>query len=170
MAEITLHPITAENWVECIRLKPTAEQMSRHYVADNTLSLAQAYAEAWWRPLAVYAGTTMVGFVMYGRWPQGVQPELWGDTFKPGIDYIARMMIDERYQGRGYATAALAEVIAKIKAQGECRAIELDYDRDNVAAARLYTGYGFRLLRENDHGEISARLELGDRAERQEEV
>jgi diamine N-acetyltransferase len=170
MAEITLRPLTAENWVECIRLKPTAEQMARHYVADNTLSLAQAYAEPWWRPLAVYAGTTMVGFVMYGRWPHGVQSELWGETLKPGIDYIARMMIDERHQGRGYATAALAEVIAQIKAQGECRAIELDYDRDNVAAGRLYTGCGFRLLRENDLGEIRARLELGDRAGQQEEV
>ena len=136
-------------------------------MADNTLSLAQAYAETWWRPRAVCADTTMVGFVMYGRWPQGVQSGLWGDTFKPGIDYIARMMIDERHQGKGYATAALAEVIAQIKVQGACRAIELDYDRDNVAAGRLYTRYGFQLIRENDLGEISARLELGGSAEQQ---
>lgn len=165
MMEITLRSITAENWLECIRLKPTAEQVSRHYVADNTLSLAQAYAEPWWRPLAVYAGATMVGFVMYGRWPHGVQSELWGETLKPGVDYIARMMIDEHYQGRGYASTALAEVIAQIMAQGECRAVELDYDRDNVAAARLYTGFGFQPLQENDLGEISARLELGGSAE-----
>ncbi len=167
MGEVTLCAITAENWLDCIRLKPSAEQMSRHYVADNTLSLAQAYAEPWWTPLAVYAGTTIVGFVMYGRWPHGVQSELWGETLKPGIDYIARMMIDERYQGRGFGTAALAEVIAKIKAQGECRAIELDYDRGNVAADRLYTGYGFQLLRENEFGEISARLEVTGRAEQE---
>jgi len=160
MVEIALRSITHENWLECIGLRPTPEQRARHYVADNTLSLAQAYAEPWWTPLAVYAGTTMVGFVMYGRWPHGIESELWGETLKPGIDYIARMMIDERYQGRGYATAALAEVIARIKAQGACQAIELDYDRDNTAADRLYTAHGFQILRENDIGEISARLDL----------
>lgn len=167
MAEITLRSITQENWVECIGLKPTDEQRACHFVADNTLSLAQAYAEPWWTPLAIYAGTAMVGFVMYGRWPQGAQSELWGETFKPGIDYIARMMIDARYQGRGYASAALAAVIARIKAQGECRAIELDYDRSNVAAARLYTAHGFRLFRENELGEISARLEVPGQTEQE---
>ena len=44
MAEITLRSITQENWVECIGLKPTAEQRAGHFVADNTLSLAQASA------------------------------------------------------------------------------------------------------------------------------
>ena len=166
MAEITLRSITPENWLECIRLKPTAEQMLRHYVADNTLSLAQAYCEPWWTPLAVYADMTMVGFVMYGRWPHGVQSELWGETLKPGIDYIARMMIDERYQGRGYGAAALAEVIARIKAQGECQAIELDYDRENVAAGRLYASHGFQILRENELGEILARLEVTGSAQK----
>lgn len=159
MTTITLRPITPDNWVECMELTPTAEQQARGYVAPNVLSLAQAYAERWWTPLAVYAGETMVGFVLYGRWPEsGFSPTLWVDKPKPGIDYILRMMIDHRYQGQGYGKAALAALIELIKTQPGCQTIELDYDRDNLAAARLYTGSGFQPVAENEDGEILARL------------
>ena len=59
---ITLQPITSDNWVECIQLAPTAEQQRIGFVEPNRGSLAQAYA--------IYADETMVGFVMYGRWPE----------------------------------------------------------------------------------------------------
>jgi diamine N-acetyltransferase len=159
MTTIALRPITPDNWVECMELTPTDDQQARGYVAPNVLSLAQAYAERWWRPLAVYADETMVGFVLYGRWPEsGFSASLWGDQPKPGIDYILRMMIDKRYQGQGYGKAALAALIERIKAQPDCQAIELDYDRENIAAARLYTSCGFQPVEENEDGEILARL------------
>jgi diamine N-acetyltransferase len=158
MTTITLHPITPDNWIECMELTPTAEQQAHGYVAPNVLSLAQAYAERWWTPLAVYAGATMVGFVLHGRWPEVGFSDHWGDKPKAGIDYILRMMIDRRYQGQGYGKAALAALIERIKAQPGCRAIELDYDRDNIAAARLYTGCGFQPIEEHEDGEILARL------------
>ena len=158
MTTITLRPITPDNWVECIELSPTSDQQVRGYIAPNVLSLAQAYAERWWTPLAVYAEATMVGFVLYGRWPESGFSTLWGDKPKPGIDYILRMMIDQRYQGQGYGRAALAALIERIKTQPGCRAIELDYDRDNIAAVRFYTGCGFQPIEENEAGEILARL------------
>ena len=82
---VTLEPITRHNWIDCINLEVTEEQYRRHAVAANVNSLAQAYGEPWWTPLGVYAGDTMVGFVMYGR--------------RPGsdINYILRLMIDARY-------------------------------------------------------------------------
>jgi diamine N-acetyltransferase len=67
-------------------------------------------------------------------------------------------MIDRRYQSQGYGKAALAALIERIKAQSGCRAIELDYDRDNIAASRLYTGCGFQPIEEYEDGEILARL------------
>ena len=161
MATITLQPITADNFVECIELTPTADQQARGYVAPNVLSLAQAYVERWWIPLAVYADRTMIGFVLYGRWPAGGFAAFWGDKPKPGIDYIMRMMIDRRYQGRGYGKATLTALIERIKMQADCLAIELDYDGENTAAARLYTGCGFQPIKENEDGEIGARLVIG---------
>lgn len=74
------------------------------------------------------------------------------------------MMVDSRYQGQGYGKAALAALVERIKAQGGCRAIELDYDRINVPAARLYTGCGFQPVEENEDGEILARLEVDPRS------
>jgi diamine N-acetyltransferase len=162
MTTITLQPITPDNWVECIELTPTPEQQDHGYVAPNVLSLAQAYAEPWWIPLAVYAGTTMVGFVLYGRWPESGYAAYWGNKPKPGIDYILRMMIDRRYQGLGYGKAAFAALLERIRAQSGCQAIELDYDRANIVAARLYADYGFQPVEENEDGEILARFVVND--------
>jgi diamine N-acetyltransferase len=72
------------------------------------------------------------------------------------------MMIDRRYQGRGYGKAALLALIERIKMQPDCLAIELDYDRENTAAARLYRGCGFQPLQENEAGEILARLVISN--------
>jgi diamine N-acetyltransferase len=162
MAMITFQPVTADNFVECIELTPTVDQQARGYVATNVLSLAQAYVERWWIPLAVYEAATIIGFVLYGRWPEGPFAARWGDKPKPGIDYILRIMIDRRYQGQGYGKATLTALIERIKMQPDCLAIELDYDRENTAAARLYTGCGFQLLKENEDGEILARLVISD--------
>jgi diamine N-acetyltransferase len=160
MPMITLQPVTADNFVECIELTPTADQQACGYVSPNVLSLAQAYVERWWIPLAVYAEATMIGFVLHGRWPQGGFAAFWGDKPKPGIDYILWMMIDSHYQRQGYGKATLTALIERIKTQPDCLAIELDYDRENTAAARLYTGCGFQPIKENEDGEILARLRL----------
>jgi diamine N-acetyltransferase len=141
---ITLEPITQHNWIECVNLEVTEQQYQRHAMAAHVKSLAQAYAEPWWNPLAIYAGDTMVGFVMYGR--------------RPGsdINYILRLMIDARYQGRGYGKAALSAVIDRIK-QEDGGEIELDYDPDDPVAVRLYMGMGFRPIEQIEDG-ILARL------------
>jgi diamine N-acetyltransferase len=160
MPGISLRAITPDNWVECIDLAVTDAQWAAGYVSPNVLSLAQAYAEPWWTPVAVYVDETMVGFVLYGRWPARAYVEMWGDRPQPGVDYILRMMIDQRYQGQGFGKAAMVAVIERIKAQPNGQAIELDYDRDNIAAARLYTSLGFRPVQEDEGGEILARLDL----------
>lgn len=161
--DITLRPITTDNWVECIELTPTEEQQQHGFVATNVLSLAQAYAEPWWNPLAIYSGDTMVGFVMYGRWPETGIPKHHGSP-EPGVDYILRMMIDEHHQGRGYGRAAMQALIDRIKRQPGCREIQLDYDSVNVVAERLYSSLGFRPIYGSVDGEITARLVIAEAA------
>ena len=141
---VTLQPIAQDNWIECISLNVSEEQQQRHAVAPNVISLAQAYGEPWWIPLGIYAGNTMVGFVMYGR--------------RPGtaISYILRLMVDARYQGRGYGKAALAAVIDHIR-QEDSGEIQLDYDPNDPITVRLYTGAGFRAIGQNENG-VLARL------------
>jgi diamine N-acetyltransferase len=158
---VILQPITADNWVLCIRLEPTEDQQRQGFVAPNVLSLAQAYAEPWWIPRAIYADGALVGFVMYGRWPEmPIVPE-WG-VREAGIYHVVRLMIDHRYQGRGYGRASLEVLLAQIRTQPDARAIEVNYDPANEVAATLYTQLGFQPTGQLDDGEIRARLVIHD--------
>lgn len=158
---ITLQPITSDNWIACIGLAPTAEQAQIGFVAPNSVSFAQAHYEPWWQPYGLYATLdgqeTMVGFAMYGRWPATGVPEQHTEA-KPGVDFILRFMIDQRYQGRGYGRAGLAALIAQIKAQPGLQAIEISYDVANPVMAHLCTEAGFQPTGRIDNGEIEARL------------
>ena len=64
---VTLRPITRDNlWaVLRLRLHPGQED----FVADNAVSIANAYVEPTFVPLAVYAGEEPVGFAMDGSTP-----------------------------------------------------------------------------------------------------
>lgn len=158
---VTLRPITNDNWYDCINLTPTAEQARIGFVAPNTHSLIQAHFEPWWQPYAIYTPIgdkeVMVGFAMYGRWPAtGVDPR--HEHAKPGIDFILRFMIDARYQGQGYGRAAMATLIAHSKTQPGWQALEISYDVANPVMARLCTNAGFQPTGQVIDGEIEARL------------
>ncbi|MEZ4731011.1 MAG: GNAT family N-acetyltransferase [Caldilineaceae bacterium] len=159
--KITLQPITSDNWVDCISLTPTEEQARIGFVAPNSVSLAQAHYEPWWQPYGLYAiiegQETMVGFAMYGRWPATDIPA-HHDNAQPGVDFIIRFMIDQRYQGRGYGRVGLAAILAQIKAQPDIQAIEISYDVANPVMAHLCTGAGFQPTGRITDGEIEARL------------
>jgi diamine N-acetyltransferase len=133
---ITLRPITtrrvARN-VVCLRLAPGQEQ----FVAPNAISIADAYVEKSWHPLAVFAGDELVGFVMYG------------DDTDTGQWWIIRVMIDERFQGRGYGRAATTTLVDLMREQHGCASIRLGVDPANQRAIGLYESLGFR-----DTGEV----------------
>jgi diamine N-acetyltransferase len=143
---ITLQSITKDNWRECIKLTTTEAQT--HFVATNVVSLAQAYVEPSFVPLAIYHDDTMVGFVMIGRDDQ------------TGADWIIRLMIDQTQQGKGYGRAAMQAVLARIKQQPDCREIRISYEPENIVAETLYDSLGFRPTGEIEHGEVIARLEM----------
>jgi hypothetical protein len=46
--KITLQPITSDNWIGCIALRPADEQVRIGFVAPDSLSQAQAHYEPWW--------------------------------------------------------------------------------------------------------------------------
>jgi diamine N-acetyltransferase len=144
---ITLRPITQDNWRACLQLSTTEAQ--RHFVASVVFSLAQAYVEPWWTPLAIYADEIPVGFVMYRQLPG------------TDIAWIQRIMIDARYQNKGYGQVAMEAVISRIRQQDSSREIRLSYHPDNSVAAHLYERLGFRPTGERQDGEIVVRLTGG---------
>jgi diamine N-acetyltransferase len=142
---VTVRPITAENWQQCIALRATEGQ--ERFVASNLFSLTQATYQSDLWPYGIYADETMVGFVLYGR------------DADDGRYWILRLMVDARYQGKGYGRAAMAVVIARLAIEPYCDQIYLDYQKENIAARRLYAGLGFQEV-EADDSTIIASLDV----------
>jgi len=154
---IELKPIDETNWFVACGLEVDSSQ--ENFVSPNARSLVRAHYEPWWIPLGVYAGDEMVGFVMHGRWPDGLEME-WHPDAIPGHDHILRVMIDKRHQGKGYGRAAMVALIERIKAQGNCRAIELSFNPENAVAEKLYASLGFVRTGRMVDGEVEMRLDV----------
>jgi len=142
---ITLKEVTRDNFTECIRLKVRDDQP---YVASNVYSLAESKVAPENLPMAVYAGETMVGFVMF---------EL---DYQERELYIGRLMIDHRYQHLGYGRETL-EAIRQIglRDAGIDR-IALSTNPKNTNGIRVYERFGFKDTGILDDGEEVFVLDL----------
>lgn len=145
MAEVRLEEINRDNWEECANLKLRTSQGG--LVAPNLYSIAESRVEATFMPLAIYAGDTMVGFLMWG-----IDPD-------DGEYWLYRLMIDEKYQGKGYGKAATLEVLRRLKEQGAKR-VFVGYKPQNVVAASMLASLGFERTGQMLQGEFIAKLEL----------
>ncbi len=143
---IILQEITRDNWERCVRLRVAPEQ--EHFVASNAISLAQSKYEPEYIPLAVYDDNEMVGFVMYGQ------------DRNDGKFWIARVMVDQRQQGKGYGRTAMQLLLERIQAMPNCDEILISYEPENEVARRLYASFSFRETGEIVEGEAVARLSL----------
>lgn len=143
---VTLRQIDKENFVPVVRLEVLDQQ--KNFVASNVFSIAEAKIYPENTPLAIYAGETLVGFVMYGYWAEAAR------------HYISRLMIAKEFQGKGYGNAAMQLVIARMKEQYGCQEIYISYDPQNNAARQLYKHLGFAATGELEEGEEVACLRL----------
>jgi diamine N-acetyltransferase len=145
---ITLREITMENFRECLRLNVAEDQ--KGFVASNMYSLAEAKADGVSNPFAIYADEEMVGFIMFDFAP------------KENRGYISRLMVDARFQGKGYGRAAMTEAIDRLKREPGIREIQTSFHPDNAVADALYTSLGFARTGEVVDGETVVRLRLAD--------
>lgn len=127
---VTLKEITRENFWDCIEL--AVEKQQADFVTSNAVSIAQSKVQPECIPLAVYDDEVMVGFVMYCI--DEDDSEYW----------IYRMMIDEKFQYRGYGRAALKLLLDRIKSDETRNKIFLGVHKESIAGVRLYESFGFR--------------------------
>lgn len=148
--ETALRDVTKANWQACVRLHLAPEQ--EHFIASNAYSLAESKFMPTFVPQAIYAldpadaSEVLVGFVMYGYYPDGEPP--LGQRY-----WIFRLMIDREHQGRGYGTAALREVLRRLEADPDCADVLIGYEPDNMVARTLYARLGFVELGTTPWGE-----------------
>ena len=128
--DVSLRPLTRENLWPVVDLKLHPGQES--FVEDNVASIANAYVEPTFVPLAVYAGEELVGFAMYGQHP------------KTGAWWVIRLMIDRDHQGKGYGRAATAQLIEMMIERVGCEEIVTSFVPSNAVASSLYASLGFR--------------------------
>lgn len=126
---ILLREITKENFWDCIELSVNEEQ--NNFVASNAVSIAQSKVQPECIPLAVYDDDLMIGFVMYCI------------DEDDGEYWIYRIMIDKKYQSRGYGKKALSKLLEIIKEDKTHNRIFLGVHKENTCAVKLYRSFGF---------------------------
>lgn len=163
---LRLVKIDHKNVWDVIDLKVFRSQKS--FVAPNDISIVTAYAaqgsgcSAF--PFGIYDNEKPVGFLMVG-FNEAVMYEPF-DVKPPKIlenNYsVWRLMIDKKYQGRGYGREALRLALDFIRTWpcGKAEYCALSYEPENEAAAKLYHSMGFAENGEMDGDEIVAVLKL----------
>ena len=158
---VELKKIDRDNIWDVARLKVKRTQMNA--VASNVESILEAFATresgGTALPFALYDGVALVGFAMigYGDLPEEDNPKISKDNY-----CIWRLMIDERWQGRGYGKQAIESILAYVRTRpcGEAEYCWISYDPENQRAKKLYAEFGFEETGDMDGDEAIAALKL----------
>lgn len=137
--KITLRDITQDNFQECIHLSVCKGQ--ENFISSNTYSIAESKIFSFWIVQAIYADEIMVGFLMYAK------------DNKNGILDVAKLMIDCKFQGKGYGKEALNCVLSIAKEDEEIDRIGIHVEKENDSAKQFYKKYGFEDMRMMEYGE-----------------
>src|SRR5260370_25859914 len=103
---ISLAPVTQENWRAALRLAvhPDQQRFVAEYAPVAAVALAKAYlrlGDLTWAPYAISAGSEVVGFVALAYEPASVD-EYW----------VFHFFIDHRCQRRGYPMSDVRRLVA----------------------------------------------------------
>ena len=145
-------------------LKLTVEENQKNFVANNDISIIEAYtaitANGYAFPFGIYENETPVGFLMIGF----DIDDYWDDapSIAKGNYNLWRLMIDKAYQRRGYGKEAVQLALDFIKSFpcGKAEYCWLSYEPENEAARQLYRSFGFSETGEVDGEELIAVLRL----------
>ncbi|WP_394122009.1 GNAT family N-acetyltransferase [Planococcus donghaensis] len=127
---IKITELNAENWYACCELEVAEAQ--KPYMEPNAVSIAQSKFETTLKPFAIYDEENVVGFLMYNSVPEEL------DAY-----WIYRIMVDQRYQGKGIGKAASRLMMEEMANTLNAEKIVVGYHPENQEAHRLYASLGF---------------------------
>ena len=159
---VRLEEINGKNVWEVLKLKVSEAQKA--FVAPNDISIIEAYIAVSHHgkafPFGIYDGEVPVGFCMIGF---GTDDE-WEDAPAVARDSynLWRLMIDKRYQKKGFGREAVRLALEFIRTwpHGKAEACVTSYNPENEVAKKLYASFGFVENGEMDDDEIVAVLKL----------
>lgn len=133
---ISLKPVTRDNWLDALNLKVKDDQSE--FVPTVAVSLAKVHVKpdgdlVEYLPFAIYDGDAMIGFIMHA-FEEHTTHSYWINGF----------LIDSSAQGKGYGKAALLLMIDYIKGRfSQSQEIRLTVHKNNTTAYKLYQSIGF---------------------------
>lgn len=159
---VKLTRINPNNVWDIIKLKVADSQSE--FVASNDMSIIEAYttitANGYAYPFGIYDDEVPVGFLMIGF----DTDDYWinAPSIASGNYNLWRLMIDEKYQHKGYGRKAIELALEFIKTYpcGKAEYCWLSYEPENEVARKLYASFGFKETGEKDDEEIVAALRL----------
>jgi diamine N-acetyltransferase len=140
-----LKEITRENFWDVISLEVSEDQ--NDFVTSNAVSIAQSKVQPECIPLAVYDDNLLVGFVMYCI------------DEDDGEYWIYRMMVDKKYQSKGYGKKALKLLLDRIIDDKSHNKVFLGVHKESIAAVKLYESFGFKFTNQMFGSEHIMRLD-----------
>jgi diamine N-acetyltransferase len=101
--EVSLKPVSAENWYDCTQLKVKQEQLSVFPVPIVYWIAESKYVDEF-ELRGVYWNDDLVGFIVFCTKPDE------NDNY-----WIPALMIDEKHQGKGIGRAGLKKMIEEMR-------------------------------------------------------
>jgi diamine N-acetyltransferase len=128
--------------------------MASHF--EDAVEDARACPRMW----SVHDGELLVGFVMIS---DGIPAErLAADDDLVGPYFLWRLLIDEKFQGRGYGAATIDAVVAYLRTRAGADVLWTSCKAGLGSPQSFYLHYGFVLTGEVKWGEDLLRLDLAD--------
>jgi diamine N-acetyltransferase len=129
--------------------------MESHF--EDAIEDAIARPRMW----SVHDGDQLVGFVMIS---DGIPAEtLAAHDDIVGPYFLWRLLIDHRFQGRGYGAATIDAVVEYLKTRPDAEVLLTSCEHGEGSPQPFYLRYGFTLTGERKWGEDLLALDLRDR-------
>ena len=130
---VQLVEINETNWPEARKLSVKDEQQGFLDSAAGILARGYVYRASRARVIGISDDGTMVGLALV----RDLQEE-------PACYDLQQFMIDRRFQGRGYGTAALRLILAALERERRFDCVEVCVKQDDAAALHVYEKVGFK--------------------------
>jgi diamine N-acetyltransferase len=159
---LRLEKINGKNVWDILKLSVNDSQ--NEFVAGNDISIIEAYtaitANGYAYPFGLYIDDILVGFLMIGF----DKDDYWEDApdVATGNYNLWRLMIDKKYQHKGYGRQAVKLALDFVKTFpcGPAEYCWLSYEPENQIAKELYASFCFAETGEYDGEELIAVLKL----------
>lgn len=149
---LVLKEIDEKNYEEILNLKVSKEQEG--FIESTKKCLEEASELDLWRTVAICNEDVTIGFAMYG---------LFLDEGENGRVWLDRLMIDYRYQGKGYGRKSIDVLLKQLYREYSYNNVYLSVYEDNSNAINLYERLGFKFNGELDiNGEKVMKIDLKD--------